>query len=47
MEEKGLGLLPRMIQSIGSLTFFNSSINPFMDYQALDNLVSSGRLYSK
>lgn len=43
MEETKLELLPPMIQSYGSLIYFNSSINPYRDYQTLDNLVSLGR----
>lgn len=43
MEEKGLGPFPLTIQSIGSLLLFNSNINPYKDYQTLDNLASSGR----
>jgi WAS family protein 1 len=43
VEEKKLGPFPPMVQSIGSLVYFNSSINPYIDYQTLDNLVSLGR----
>jgi len=43
MEEKGLGTLPSNIPSIGSILLFNSSINPYKNYVAEDNLVSTGR----
>jgi hypothetical protein len=42
MEDKGLGSLP-LSPSVGSLLLFNSNTNPYKNYQALDNLVSSGR----
>ena len=36
----GLGQLPQNIPSIGSLLLYNTSINPYRDYQmTLDNLV--------
>jgi hypothetical protein len=44
MEDKGLGPLPAKLDSVGSLLLFNSDINPYKDYQTLDNLLSSGRL---
>lgn len=43
MEDNGLGRLPHNIPSIGSLLLFNSDINPYKDYQTLDNLISAGR----
>jgi hypothetical protein len=43
MEDDGLGRLPQCVPSIGSLLLFNSNINPYKDYQTLDNLVSAGR----
>ena len=43
MEDEGLGSLPSHVQSVGSLLLFNSSINPYKNYQTLDNLMSSGR----
>lgn len=43
MDDKGLGPLPPMIPSVGSLMLFNSNINPYKNYQALDNLLSTGR----
>lgn len=43
MEEDGLGSLPPTIASVGSLLLFNSNINPYKDYQTLDNLISSGK----
>ena len=43
MDDKGLGPLPQIIPSIGSLMLFNSNINPYKNYQALDNLLSAGR----
>jgi len=43
MEEKGLGSLPAVLSSLGSLLLFNSSINPYKNYVAEDNLVSSGK----
>ena len=43
MEDKGLGSLPLVIPSVGSLLLFNSSINPYKSYQTLDNLFTTGR----
>ena len=43
MEDKGLGSLPLVISSVGSLLLFNSSINPYKSYQTLDNLFTTGR----
>jgi hypothetical protein len=43
MEDNGLGTLPTNINSVGSVLLFNSSINPYKNYEALDNLVSAGR----
>lgn len=43
MEDKGLGSLPHSVPSVGSLLLFNSDINPYKDYQTLDNLISTGR----
>ena len=47
MEDKGLGSLPSNVPSVGTLLLFNSSINPYKDYQTLDNLFSSGRYFFK
>jgi WAS family protein 1 len=43
MEDEGLGQLPPSVTSVGSLLLFNSDINPYKDYRALDNLVSTGK----
>lgn len=43
MEDCGLGKLPDTIPSVGSMLLFNSSINPYKDYQTLDNLLSASR----
>jgi len=43
MDSEGLGPLPNYIPSVGSLLLFNSDTNPYEDYQALDNLISTGR----
>ena len=43
MEDAGLGRLPHTVPSIGSMLLFNSDINPYKDYQTLDNLISAGR----
>ena len=43
MEDNGLGKLPSTILSVGSMLLFNSSINPYKDYQTLDNLISASR----
>jgi hypothetical protein len=44
MEDDGLGPLPIHLSSIGSMLLFNSKINPYKNYQTLDNLMSSGRV---
>jgi hypothetical protein len=44
MEDEGLGSLPPQLECIGSLLLFNSAINPYKNYQTLDNLVSTGRV---
>lgn len=33
MEDEGLGPLPASVQSVGSMLLFNSSINPYKNYQ--------------
>jgi hypothetical protein len=43
MEDQGLGKIPTGIQTVGSILLFNSDTNPYKNYQALDNLISSGR----
>lgn len=43
MEDEGLGRLPTDIPSVGALLLFNSNINPYKEYQTLDNLISAGR----
>lgn len=43
MEDQGLGALPGTLPSTGSMLLFNSNINPYKNYQALDNLISTGR----
>ena len=43
MDDKGLGPLPASVPSVGSMLLFNSNINPYKNYQALDNLLSAGR----
>uniref|UniRef100_A0A7S3MFW6 WASH1 WAHD domain-containing protein n=1 Tax=Spumella elongata TaxID=89044 RepID=A0A7S3MFW6_9STRA len=43
MEDQGLGRLPHTVPSVGSMLLFNSNINPYKDYQTLDNLISAGR----
>lgn len=43
MEESGLGPLPHNVPSVGSMLLFNSNVNPYKDYQTLDNLISGGR----
>lgn len=43
MEDHGLGPLPPTCESVGSMLLFNSGINPYKDYRALDNLLSTGR----
>lgn len=43
MEDAGLGPLPVTISSVGALLLFNSDINPYKNYQTLDNLSSTGR----
>lgn len=42
MEDHGLGTMPSTVSTIGSILLFNSSINPYKNYQALDNLLLSG-----
>eukprot|EP01035_Chromulina_nebulosa_P037882 gene37882-51149_t len=42
MEDHGLGSMPPNIPSVGSILVFNSSINPYKEYQTLDNLISHG-----
>jgi hypothetical protein len=40
----GVGMFPSAdIKTTASLLVFNSSINPYKEYQALDNLASAGR----
>jgi hypothetical protein len=46
MEDKGIGELPSMVQTVGSMLLYNSSINPYKEYQQLDNLLSSGRTFT-
>ncbi len=43
MEEQGIGHLPRYIDTVGNILLFNSNINPYKEYQTLDNLASAGR----
>jgi hypothetical protein len=43
MEEKGLGHLPRGLGSVCSVLLYNSSTNPYKNYEALDNLESAGK----
>ena len=43
MEDQGLGKIPTAIRTVGSILLFNSDTNPYKNYQALDNLISSGR----
>jgi len=43
MEEQGLGSLPPHISSVGSLLLFNSDVNPYKNYEARDNLESTGK----
>ncbi len=43
MEDQGLGKIPSSAKSVASILLFNSNINPYKNYQALDNLVSTGR----
>lgn len=43
MEDNGLGPLPNIVSSIGSLLLFNSKINLYKNYQNLDNLISTGK----
>lgn len=43
MEDQGLGKIPSAVRTVGSILLFNSNINPYKNYQALDNLVSTGR----
>ncbi len=41
MEDQSLGPFPPSLASVGSMLLFNSSINPYKDYQTLDNLLAS------
>lgn len=41
--DHGLGRLPNSVASVGSILLFNSDINPYEDYQTLDNLLMAGR----
>ena len=41
--DAGLGPMPPMISSVGSVLVFNSSTDPRKGYHTMDNLVSSGR----
>lgn len=43
MEDKGLGSMPQSVPSVGSCLLYNSRINPYSNYQTLDNLMSAGR----
>lgn len=43
IEDQGLGVAPDYIPTVGSLLLFNSDINPYREYKALDNLVSAGK----
>ena len=43
MEDKGLGPLPSHLPTVGSLLLYNSNVNPYKNYQQLDNLEASGR----
>ena len=43
MEDHGLGQLPHNITSVSSILLFNSTINPYKNYQTIDNLLSIGR----
>ncbi|RYH19731.1 hypothetical protein EON65_25620, partial [archaeon] len=43
MEDNGLGPLPSHLNSVSSMLLFNSHVNPYREYRALDNLLSSGR----
>ena len=43
MEDNGLGTIPRTLHSVSSIMLFNSNINVFANYQALDNLETAGR----
>lgn len=43
MEDKGLGSIPPQCPTVGSLLLYNSSVNPYKNYQQLDNLASGGR----
>ena len=44
MEDKGLGPLPSHLPTVGSLLLYNSNVNPYKNYQQLDNLEASGRM---
>src|SRR3546814_864667 len=43
MEENGLGSLPTNVPSVSSLLLFNSRVNPYKNYSAMDNLEGAGR----
>ena len=43
MEDEGLGRVPENVDYVSSLLLFNSAVNPYKNYTAMDNLMSSGR----
>lgn len=43
MEDEGLGPFPPQIAHVGSVMLFNTSSNPYNQYQTLDNFMSTGR----
>jgi hypothetical protein len=43
MEDEGLGTFPTQIEYVGSLLLFNTKINPYKEYQSLDNFMSTGK----
>ena len=43
MEDHGLGPMPPTVPSVGSMLLFNTNVNPYEEYRALDNLVFTGR----
>lgn len=47
MEDKGLGPLPATLPSVGSLLLYNSNVNPYKNYQHLDNLEASAATREK
>jgi len=47
MEDKGLGPLPANLPSVGSLLLYNSNVNPYKNYQHLDNLEASAATREK